>query len=228
MNISSLLAPFAPNLSVAQLEQVRLYLDLLLRWNARMNLTAIREPEQIITRHFGESFFLAAKLFGSPSLIPDPQSLLVDIGSGAGFPGIPIKIARPELTVTLVEAQQRKATFLREVLRTLNLDAEVKNVRAEALAASAPQSAEIVTLRAVEKFDSILPVAASLVRRSQPELSAEECSSGSEKPSGRLAVLIGKAQVARAQELLPNWQFELVSPVPSSQNRVILIANPSS
>jgi 16S rRNA (guanine527-N7)-methyltransferase len=223
MDLAPLLAPYIKDLSSTQLAQVQSYLDLLLRWNARMNLTAIRDPEQIIIRHFGESFFLSSCLFGNGTVsgfsqlpITNPKSQIVDVGSGAGFPGIPIKIARPEITLTLVEAQQRKATFLREVLRTLNLDAEVKNVRAESLAA---QSADVVTLRAVEKFDSILPVAASLVRRARY---------GPDQPSGRLAILIGEAQVARAQELLPKWQFRPVLPIPSSQNRVILIGNPAS
>ena len=101
------------------------YIDMLLRWNARMNLTAIREPEQIITRHFGESFFAARHLFPATSseaaLIGPSTAMavkfknLADLGSGAGFPGIPIAILRPDLDVTLIESHQRKGVFLREV-----------------------------------------------------------------------------------------------------------------
>ncbi len=99
--------------------QLQTYLDLLLRWNARINLTAIRDPEQIVTRHFGESLFAARVLRSAGALAPERP--LADIGSGAGFPGIPIKLFAPELHVTLIESQNKKATFLREVIRTLGL-----------------------------------------------------------------------------------------------------------
>src|SRR5437899_11564442 len=133
-----------------------------------MNLTAIREPEQIVTRHFGESLFLARKLaeigfLGGSSVRDIGGSLpVVDVGSGAGFPGIPLKIAYPNITLTLIEAQQRKAVFLKEVLRALHLDIEVKNVRAEDFVRTDPGLADLVTLRAVEKCEGIVPVAARL------------------------------------------------------------------
>ena len=123
--IAELLAPFlgADGLSAHQLDQVSAYLDRLMRWNARMNLTSVRDPEQIVTRHFGESFFAAKQLLGREE--PAPKSA-TDIGSGAGFPGLPIKILAPSLRMRLVEAQHRKAIFLREVIRDLQLaDCEV-------------------------------------------------------------------------------------------------------
>jgi 16S rRNA (guanine527-N7)-methyltransferase len=203
--LADLLGPFAAGLSAQQLEQVLAYMGLLLKWNARMNLTAIRDEESIATRHFGESFFLALQL---PSAAQD----VTDLGSGAGFPGIPIKIARPDLPLTLIEAQQRKATFLREVLRTLQIAAEVKNVRAETLPKG---TASLVTLRAVEKFDSILPVAAGLVRP------ATEAAG-----PGSLAILIGSAQAQRVREILPHWRFQPEIPIPSAENRVILQGEP--
>src|SRR5580704_7224389 len=92
------------------LPQLSLYLDLLLKWNARTNLTAIRDPEEIVRRHFGESLFTAKHL-------PACRTLL-DLGSGAGFPGIPIQLALPELKVTLAESQNKKAAFLQEAVRT--------------------------------------------------------------------------------------------------------------
>jgi 16S rRNA (guanine527-N7)-methyltransferase len=94
--------------------QLSAYLDLLLKWNARTNLTAIRDPEEIVRRHFGESLFagvhLAAKL--------SSEATLLDLGSGAGFPGLPIQLLLPGLQVTLAESQNKKATFLREAVRT--------------------------------------------------------------------------------------------------------------
>jgi 16S rRNA (guanine527-N7)-methyltransferase len=216
MNLPTLLQPYIEPLTATQLDQVATYLDLLLRWNARMNLTAIRDPEQIVTRHFGESFFLARTLteqgfFQFPNSESTKSPIAVDVGSGAGFPGIPLKIARPEVTLMLVESQQRKAVFLREVLRAIRLDAEVNNVRAEDVARTQPHFADLVTFRAVEKFESILPVAAQLVRS-----------------GGYLALLIGSEQALTAQNLLKNWQFRPVFSIPGSQNRIIQLANQSS
>jgi len=216
MDIPALLHPYIDGLTSAQLGQVSTYLDLLLRWNARTNLTSLRNPEHIVSRHFGESFFLAAQLFGAGGFqlpITNHQLQILDVGSGAGFPAIPLKIAYPQINLTLVEAHHTKAVFLREVLRALHLDAEVKNVRAESLLLG---SADLVTLRAVEKFDSILPIAARLIRRpTTPH-------------SGRagLALLVSSTQVSRAQELLPNFHFRPPTPLPGSQNRVIQLVEP--
>ena len=86
--------------------QFETYLSLLLRWNARMNLTAIRDEEGILARHFVESIACARAL-------PAGIGTLLDFGSGAGFPGIPIALCRPEIAVTLAESQGKKAAFLR-------------------------------------------------------------------------------------------------------------------
>src|ERR1700728_2858710 len=94
--------------SESTLLQLSTYLDLLLKWNARTNLTAVRDPQEIVRRHFGESLF-AGRHVGTPAT-------LLDLGSGAGFPGIPIALLRPEIAVTLAESQHKKAAFLREVV----------------------------------------------------------------------------------------------------------------
>jgi 16S rRNA (guanine527-N7)-methyltransferase len=108
-------------------DKFQIYLDLLQKWNARLNLTAIRDPEKILQRHFIECIFAAQHLPGQI------QSLL-DFGSGGGFPGIPIALCLPEIHVTLGESQSKKATFLREAIRTLGLEnAEVYNGRVERL-----------------------------------------------------------------------------------------------
>ena len=132
--------------------QLSNYLDLLLKWNARTNLTAIRDPEEIVRRHFGESLFAARHLH------PKATTLL-DLGSGAGFPGVPIALLRPEITVTLAESQNKKATFLREAVRTLGLQTEVWAARAEAM----PESLQFhtVTLRAVDNMTVAIAVATS-------------------------------------------------------------------
>lgn len=118
------------------------YLDLLEKWNARLNLTAILEPEEILHRHFIECIFAAQRL-------PGGIYTLLDFGSGGGFPGIPIALCRPEIHVTLGESQAKKSAFLREAVRMLGiLNAEVYNGRIEGL----NQTFQAVTLRAVDKM----------------------------------------------------------------------------
>lgn len=191
-------------LSQTQLEIISTYIDLLLRWNARVNLTAIRQPEEIVTRHFGESLFAARLLF--PAGVRTEQSSaqsVIDLGSGAGFPGIPIKIWAPEITLTLIESNQKKTTFLRELTRALTLtNINVFSGRAEHY--SNP-SAQVVTLRAVERFEFILPTATKLVA-----------------PQGRLTLLISEAQLATVQRLT-TFTWTSPKPVPLSSSRILMI-----
>jgi 16S rRNA (guanine527-N7)-methyltransferase len=141
--IITLLQPYAP---VPQElgKQLAIYLELLVRWNARTNLTAVRDPEEMVTRHFGESLFAGAVL---GDFIPSGAKVL-DLGSGAGFPGLPIQLARPDLQVTLAESQNKKASFLREVVRTLGLTTEVHAARAETMPPE--RLFDVVTMRAVD------------------------------------------------------------------------------
>lgn len=124
--------------------QLAEYLQLLLRWNARTNLSSIREPDEIVVRHFGESLQCA-------EAVPAGVATLLDYGSGAGFPGAILGLARPEIRVVLAESQGKKAAFLFEVCRTLNLQAEVHADRVEALPANLRFDA--VTLRAVDRME---------------------------------------------------------------------------
>ena len=201
--IAALLRPFA-NVSNELADRLRIYLDLLLRWNARINLTAIRDPEQIVTRHFGESLFAARILDDTGAFKSGATPTLSDIGSGAGFPGIPIKLVAPEVQVTLIESQNKKATFLREAIRTLDLKGiDVFSDRAEAW----NRTAQAVTLRAVEKFEQTLPLAASLVA-----------------PCGTLCLLIGREQVPLAEAVLaPSWHLRKPVATPSSGARMVLV-----
>jgi len=148
--IADLLVPYLPDAPAVLLSQLSIYLDLLLKWNARTNLTAIRDPQEIVRRHFGESLFAARYL--------DPATpTLLDFGSGAGFPGLPIALLRPDIQVTLAESQNKKATFLREAVRTLRLATEVWPARVESMAAE--RRFHTVTLRAVDNMEAALPVA---------------------------------------------------------------------
>ena len=169
------------------------YLDLLLRWNARTNLTAIREPEEIVRRHFGESLFAASHLG------PEVPALL-DLGSGAGFPGIPIALLRPGIAVTLAESQNKKATFLREVARALSLNnVEVWAGRTEAMPSE--RRFDTVALRAVDRMEAALTEAE---RRAERQL---------------LVLTSGLAMPE-----LPAFPDQSRFPVPESEGRVLLIA----
>jgi 16S rRNA (guanine527-N7)-methyltransferase len=211
-------------LSIAQLQHISTYIDVLQRWNARINLTAICAPEDIVTRHFGESLFAARHLFpagqaevgGRAALQGRVRSreeigalapgipTLADVGSGAGFPGLPLKLWAPHVALTLIESNHKKATFLREVTRALTLtDVDIQNTRAEALART---SFDTVTLRAVERFKAVLPTAASLVT-----------------PSGRLALLISSAQEHLAYSTLPGLNWSAPIPIPQSRSRILLV-----
>ena len=204
--IAGLLAPFTggATLTPSLLEALQRYLDLLLRWNARVNLTAVRDPQTIVTRHFGESLFAARILLRRGGETSAP-STLADVGSGAGFPGIPIKLFAPGLELTLIESHNKKAAFLREVVRSLGIGgAYVFAGRAEQWA----KTADLVTLRAVEQFARALPVAAKLVA-----------------VDGTLGLLVGAGQVPTAQKLLGgNWKWEEPVSVPGSEARVAVAA----
>jgi 16S rRNA (guanine527-N7)-methyltransferase len=204
--IAELLRPFLgpESLSGAQLGDISIYIDMLMRWNARVNLTAIRTPEDIVSRHFGESLFAARHLLPRPAESAAGSLRVADVGSGAGFPGLVLKIWAPEIELTLIESNGKKAAFLREVVRTLNLD-QVKAFAGRAETAPAAEF-DLVTLRAVEKFDAVLPVAASLVA-----------------PGRSLALLVGQRQT---QDLAPSprtisWQPPLQ--LPQSDQRVLLV-----
>jgi 16S rRNA (guanine527-N7)-methyltransferase len=219
--IAALLEPFLEHpLPPSRLDQISIYIDLLKHWNARINLTAIRQEEEIVTRHFGESLFLARHLFPkSVARAPSPANAggvqtapfqpphVLDIGSGAGFPGLPLKIWAPEIHLTLIESNHKKAAFLREAARALTLtNINVIADRLETLTAR-PRfpRAQVVTFRAVERFDAILRQAVNLLA-----------------PKATLALLIGAAQVTHLIAMTTlNWQPPM--PVPQSRTRVLSI-----
>lgn len=194
--IADLLMPYMADdeeFPAALYAQLSTYLDLLLKWNARTNLTAIREPEEIVRRHFGES------LFAARHLAAETDSLL-DLGSGAGFPGIPVALMYSQIQVTLAESQNKKASFLREVVRTLGLaHVEVWAGRAESLPGA--RRFHAVTLRAVDNMAAAIAAA--------------------EPRAVRQVVLL--SSTANLPEL-PEFPNQRQIPVPESENRVLLLA----
>jgi 16S rRNA (guanine527-N7)-methyltransferase len=128
------------------------YLSLFVRWNERLNLSSVRDEEGIISRHIIESIAVS-------STLPPGIKTLLDFGSGAGLPGIPIALCHPEIAVTLAESQGKKAAFLQEAVRALKVRAKVHAGRAETL----PDTFDCVILRAVDKMPKAVAVAAPLV-----------------------------------------------------------------
>lgn len=199
--IASLLLPYLPVQAIANsgrtgpqlCECVSVYLELLLKWNARTNLTAIRSPEEIVMRHFGESFFAAAQLSSVTESV-------LDLGSGAGFPGIPIQLICPGVRVMLAESQHKKVAFLREVIRTLGLQTEMWPRRTEEFQDGT--RFDVVALRAVDGMESAMLLAANL--------------------AATQVVLLGtRTTEDESRTRIPSFTEERTIPVPNSERRVV-------
>lgn len=139
-----------------QIAKFNKYLDLLLEWNEKFNLTAITDKDEIEEKHFIDSIELA-------NFFDLKNKTLIDIGSGAGFPGIPLAIVEPSLKVTLLEATGKRVTFLKEVVKELNLkNVEVIQGRAEELGTR--EKYDLVTARAVKELNVLLEISFYLVK----------------------------------------------------------------
>jgi 16S rRNA (guanine527-N7)-methyltransferase len=185
-------------LDSAMAAQFEVYFHLLMRWNARMNLTAVRDGEKVLSRHFVESIACARAL-------PAGIATLLDFGSGAGFPGLPIALCRPEIAVTLAESQGKKAAFLREAVRTLGVRVEVHGARAEAL----ERKFACVTLRAVDQMEAAVRVAAGLVG-----------------PGGWLVILTTEAESEGMRAAAgPGFAWEAGVGLPGGESRILVMGN---
>jgi len=177
----------------AQFEQ---YLSLIMRWNAHLNLSSIRAEDGILSRHFVESIACACAL-------PAGISTLLDFGSGAGFPGIPIALCRPEISVVLAESQGKKAAFLQETLRTLRISATVHAGRAELLG----NTFDSVVLRAVDRMPQAVKAAGHLVA-----------------PAGWLALLTTRSDLAHLQIVAgATFSWPTVVQLPSAAQRLLAL-----
>lgn len=166
---------------------LRRYLELLARWNRTYNLTAIRDPGEMVTLHLLDSLSMHAHVRG--------VARLADLGTGAGLPGIPLAIALPELQVTLVESNGKKARFLREAVRTLGLaNARVAESRAEAL--DMPGAFAAITARAMATLADLVTAGGHLLA-----------------PGGRLLAMKGVRPDAEIADLPPGWRVEAVHPL---------------
>jgi 16S rRNA (guanine527-N7)-methyltransferase len=185
-------------LSDKQVLQIQQYMSILLMWNEKINLTAIQDPLEILNRHFCESMYAA-------SAVSLENGRLADVGSGGGFPGLPLKIIRPELQVFLVESNVKKATFLAEVTRELELrDTRVLVSRYEELGEEVAPL-DFVCSRALGEFVPFLEWARS------------------EKVAAKQVILwIGARDLAEIQKVR-SWEWREPIAVPHSLRRLLLV-----
>lgn len=199
--ISSALSPFAVAVDPTSAEQIRTFTELLLHWNEKVGLTTVTEPREILERHFGESFFGARA-------VPISHGRLADVGSGAGFPGLPIKLLVPSVEVILIESNKRKAVFLAEVVRTLKLSGIcIEARRFEDLQGPAWQF-DYVCSRALGNVEKLLAWSSNVLN-----------------PDGQLVLWLG---LRDAREISSRSQWIWAEPilVPVSKQRVILAGSP--
>jgi 16S rRNA (guanine527-N7)-methyltransferase len=198
--VRELLVPFDLPLTDEQTDRLQAYLDLLFRWNQKINLTAVRAPEDCVTRHFGESLYLTR--------LTEVQGRLLDIGSGAGFPGLALKILCPSLAVTLLEPVTKKRAFLNEVVRACDMsDVEVAGHRAEEFSTRIADAAyDIVTMRAVGELGKMATLAVHFLRL-----------------GGKLCLWLGKDQATSLQKVGRGILWGIPHTIPLSKQRLILI-----
>jgi 16S rRNA (guanine527-N7)-methyltransferase len=202
--IARALSPYVCKaVSDPQLISIAKYMTLLKKWNQTIPLTSIEEDTEIVARHFGESLFAG-------SLLPMERGRLADVGSGAGFPGLPLKIAFPELHVTLVEPNIKKCAFLREVQAALGLSGvEVVRTRYEDFGA-APNSFDFICSRALGGYRRLV-----------------QWSKGVLKPRGYVILWLG-IEDSNLLARTNGWKWELPASIPESRRRVVLIGRPVS
>ncbi len=192
------LEPYGVQPTDVQVELIQRYMYKLVVWNQKVRLTAVTEPREILERHFGESMFAAR-------IVPVCQGRLADVGSGAGFPGLPLKIACPRLDVVLIEANHKKAAFLAEVRRELRLEGvEIVGRRIEGFQVERG-FADFVSARAVGRF-------ARLLKWSRDALSGD----------GKLLLWLG-AEAASEVGKIGGWTWREAIRIPNSRRRVLLV-----
>lgn len=172
-------------LDEAQKAHLLTYLTLLDKWNRVYNLTAVREPAKMLTLHLLDSLAVLPVLSDVAK-----GAAVLDMGSGGGLPGIPLAIARPDWRVTLLDASQKKASFLRQVCVELGLETEVIGARAESLQHQAVY--DLVISRAFADLNDFLPLALPLVR-----------------PGGRVAAMKGVYPDEEIARLTPEISHRL-------------------
>lgn len=196
-----MVAPYGISSDDRLCERIRSYISLLLRWNERVSLTTVTDPAEILKFHFGESFLAA-------SAVPIQFGRLADVGSGAGFPGIPLAMIAPDLHVTLIESNLKKSAFLSEIVRSLDLPhvAVIRSRMEEIRIDSA--AFDFVTARAVGTFEDLLSWSAQVLA-----------------DSGKLVLWVGGEDAALISRN-SQWFWRDPIQIPGSKNRLLLVGSP--
>jgi 16S rRNA (guanine527-N7)-methyltransferase len=187
-----------------QCDKIRRYIALLLKWNRSISLTTVTNEAEILKFHFGESAYVLGSVEGIKN------GRLADVGAGAGFPGLAIRIFAPDLKLVLIESNAKKCAFLAETVRELDLD-DVRVVRSRFEDSHEFSNLfDTIVARALGAYDDLLTWAR-----------------GSLAPSGRIALWLG-ADDAREIARIGGWKWSVPAPIPGSQRRLILTGSPES
>jgi 16S rRNA (guanine527-N7)-methyltransferase len=198
--IAEVLKAYGVTSSPALADSIRMYMSLLLRWNTKISLTTVVDPIEILRFHFGECLFAISK-------VPMSDGRLADVGSGAGFPGLPLALVAPSLEVVLVESNLKKATFMSEIVRELKImNATVWRGRFEDHEQKTGLS--FVTARALGSYDALL-----------------KWSSAALNSDGRVILWLGDRDSANISSI-EGWNWSAPIQIPDSERRVIITGRP--
>lgn len=198
--IAQALAPFNVAATPALADSIRKYADLLLLWNHKVNLTSITDPREVLSRHFGESLFAA-------SAVPISAGRLADVGSGAGFPGLALKLLVSDLEVFLIESVMKKATFLLEVVRQLDLT-----------------GVKVVVSRYEDLRDTLAPLDFICARALGDHGQLLDWARYNINLSGKVVLWLGPEESKRISAL-PSWTWRDPVSIPNSLRRSLLIGS---
>ncbi|MEW5975290.1 MAG: 16S rRNA (guanine(527)-N(7))-methyltransferase RsmG [Acidobacteriota bacterium] len=200
LEVEEILRSIGLSVSGGEASQVAAYVALLQKWNARLNLTGLEDSRDMVITHFGEARLAASQLL-------DEDKVLLDVGSGAGFPGLAMKLFRPRLGVQLVEARKKRAAFLATVRRELRLEAVriVEKMIEDCDLVDTGLAADVVTCRAVGRMVQVVRAALRLT-----------------KSDARVLLFLTERQVKEASTGLPELEWQDAIPIPWSQARLLL------
>jgi len=203
---ATLFHQFGIDLSSVQVEQVQTYARLLLKWNLKMNLTRVVEEKRVYQEHFAESF-------GLSRFLPHPCTKVLDVGSGAGFPGLVLGILLPDLSLALVESSSKKALFLNEVIRALGMGGNVRvfQDRFEQIAPNFEGVFDAATLRGVKLSGELIGHLCAVLR-----------------PGGRLITITGSARAGGLRGAPSSIHWIRDEETRTGSNRVVLIGEKRS